>query len=432
MTPRTPLVESPTPPVRTPPVLVTATQETSARKVPRPRRSDTTGDAARTPRTSRAPETSSTPGNRTAKTSAGHAPVETVTGLLDVQGRTACLRTRGHLPGPGDVRVPPAQIAEYDLRPGDLVVATARSPYERLEGVESVNGAAVRRERPHFADMTPIHPRERLRLENGSLTGRIVDLFAPVGKGQRGLVVAPPKAGKTMVLQDLAAAISAGHPDCHLMVVLVGERPEEVTEMRESIRGEVAASTFDRPDRDHTAVAELAVERAKRLAEEGRDVVLLLDSLTRLARAYNNLAPGGGRTLAGGIDTTALLPPRRFFGAARNLRDGGSLTILATVLVETGSRMDDSLFEEFKGTGNMELRLSRALADRRLFPAVDLDASGTRREEILLDPQERQLAWRLRRTLGGLDRQQALELLIDRLGETPTNADFLRLIQQTT
>ncbi|MFF5108551.1 transcription termination factor Rho [Streptosporangium sp. NPDC000509] len=395
-------------------------EKITTRKVPRPR----AGGSGKTPRGNGTTAGGRSPGR--------DAPVETVTGLLDIRDRTGYIRTRGYLPSPHDVRVPPSQISEYGLRLGDHVVATARAPYERLEGVESVNGAAARRHRPDFADMTPIHPRDRLRLETGSLTGRVVDLFAPVGKGQRGLIVAPPKAGKTMVLRDLAAAITANHPDCHLIVVLVGERPEEVTEMRESIQGEVAASTFDRPDRDHTAVAELAVERAKRLAEDGHDVVLLLDSLTRLARAYNNLAPGGGRTLAGGIDATALLPPRRFFGAARNLRDGGSLTILATALVETGSRMDDSLFEEFKGTGNMELRLSRALADKRLYPAVDLDASGTRREEILLDPRERRLTWRLRRTLGGLERQQALELLTDRLSETPSNAAFLQQIQQTT
>ncbi|MER5650072.1 transcription termination factor Rho [Streptosporangium sp. NPDC002524] len=399
-------------------------EKITAKKVPRPRGGDA-GTTGKTPRRSGAATAGRPPGR--------DAPAEavTVTGLLDVRDRTGHIRTDGYLPSPRDVRVPHSQISEYGLRPGDHVVATARAPYERLESVESVNGAAAWRHRPDFADMTPIHPRDRLRLETGSLTGRVVDLFAPIGKGQRGLIVAPPKAGKTMVLQDLAAAITANHPDCHLMVVLVGERPEEVTEMRESIHGEVAASTFDRPDRDHTAVAELAVERAKRLAEAGHDVVLLLDSLTRLARAYNNLAPGGGRTLAGGIDATALLPPRRFFGAARNLRDGGSLTILATALVETGSRMDDSLFEEFKGTGNMELRLSRALADKRLYPAVDLDASGTRREEILLDPRERQLTWRLRRTLGGLERQQALELLTGRLSETPSNAAFLQQIQQT-
>ncbi|GIH97261.1 transcription termination factor Rho [Planobispora siamensis] len=366
------------------------------------------------------------------------SPVETVSGLLDVRDKVAHLRTGGYLPGRADVKVPPAQVRQYGLRPGDHVVATARRPYEKLVEVLAVNGVetgAARpapAARPHFADMTPIHPDERLRLETDSLTTRVADLFAPIGKGQRGLIVAPPKAGKTLVLRDLAAAISSNHPDVHLMVVLVGERPEEVTEMRESIRGEVAASTFDRPDRDHTAVAELAIERAKRLAETGRDVVVLLDSLTRLGRAYNNLAPGGGRTLAGGIDAAALLPPRRFFGAARNLRDGGSLTILATALVETGSRMDDNLFEEFKGTGNMELRLRRDLADKRIYPAVDLDASGTRREEILLDPDERQLTWRLRRTLGGLDRQQALELLLDRLGETPSNAAFLQQIRQTT
>jgi transcription termination factor Rho len=359
------------------------------------------------------------------------APVDTVAGLLDVHTKTGYIRASGYLAGPGDVRVPHSQITQYGLRPGDHVVATARRPYEKLIEVESVNGVTDWRRRPDFADMIPIHPRDRLRLETDSVTGRVIDLFAPIGKGQRGLIVAPPKAGKTMVLQDLAAAITRNHPDCHLMVVLVGERPEEVTEMRESIRGEVAASTFDRPDRDHTAVAELAVERAKRLAETGHDVVLLLDSLTRLARAYNNLAPGGGRTLAGGLDASALLPPRRFFGAARNLRDGGSLTILATTLVETGSRMDDSLFEEFKGTGNMELRLSRALADKRLYPAVDLDASGTRREEILLDPREHQLIWRLRRTLGGLEKQQALELLTGKLRETPSNAAFLQQIQQT-
>jgi transcription termination factor Rho len=257
-----------------------------------------------------------------------------------------------------------------------------------------------------------------------------MDLFTPIGKGQRGLIVAPPKAGKTFVLRDIASGISRNHPDCRLMVVLVGERPEEVTEMRESIDGEVAASTFDRADSDHTAVAELALERAKRLVEQGEDIVLLLDSLTRLGRAYNNIAPNGGRILAGGIDAAALLPPRRFFGAARNVREGGSLTILATALVENGSRMDDNLFEEFKGTGNMELRLSRALADKRIYPAVDLDASSTRREEILLDPRERQLVWQLRRTLGGLDRQQAVELLLDKFRDTASNAAFLGEIRQ--
>jgi transcription termination factor Rho len=272
-----------------------------------------------------------------------------------------------------------------------------------------------------------LYPQSRIQLETDSdnVSARVLDLMVPIGKGQRGLIVAPPKAGKTLVLQDIAAAITANHPECVLMVVLVGERPEEVTEMRESISGEVAASTFDRADRDHTTVAELAVERAKRLVEQGRDVVLLLDSLTRLGRAYNNIAPNGGRILAGGIDAAALLPPRRFFGAARTVREGGSLTILATALVENGSRMDDNLFEEFKGTGNMELRLSRALADKRIYPAIDLDASSTRREEILLDPRERALVWQLRRTLGGLDRQQAVELLLDKIHQTPSNAAFL-------
>ncbi|MFL6140336.1 MAG: transcription termination factor Rho [Labedaea sp.] len=349
-----------------------------------------------------------------------NSPHQTAGGLLDVRDKTAYLRRADYLPGPADIRVPLAKVHQHGLRPGDHVLGTAG-----LAEVISVNGTAKWRSRPRFADLTPIHPRERLRLETGSPTTRVIDLFAPIGKGQRGLIVAPPKAGKTLVLQDIAAAISANHPECALMVVLVGERPEEVTEMRESISGEVAASTFDRSDRDHTAVAELAVERAKRLVEQGRDVVLLLDSLTRLGRAYNNIAPNGGRILAGGIDAAALLPPRRFFGAARMVREGGSLTILATALVENGSRMDDNLFEEFKGTGNMELRLSRALADKRVYPAIDLDASSTRREEILLDPRERALVWQLRRTLGGLDRQQAVELLLDKIRQTPSNAAFL-------
>ncbi|MEU7003755.1 transcription termination factor Rho [Nonomuraea sp. NPDC046570] len=346
-----------------------------------------------------------------------------VSGLLDLRDKVAFLRS-GFQPAGDDLRIPSDRARQLGLRNGDLVVATVAGG--KLLGVESVNGSADWRHRPHFAELTPVHPRERLRIETDSLTTRLVGLFAPIGKGQRGLISAPPKAGKTMVLQALADGITRNHPEIHLMVVLVGERPEEVTEMRESIRGEVAASTFDRPDRDHAAVAELAVERAKRLVENGQDVVLLLDSLTRLGRAYNNLAPGGGRVLTGGIDAGALYPPKRFFGAARNLREGGSLTILATTLVETGSRMDDSLFEEFKGTGNMELRLSRALAERRLYPAIDLEASGTRREEILLPADEQAIVWRLRRMLGALDKQQGLELLRDKLRETPTNAAFLR------
>ncbi|MFE3449811.1 transcription termination factor Rho [Nonomuraea sp. NPDC059194] len=353
------------------------------------------------------------------------APARQVTGLLEVRDKSAFLRPAGYRHSPDDVRLPLDRVKQLGLRAGDQVTATVAGA--KLVSVEQVNGSAAWRDRPHFADLTPIHPSERLSIETESLTTRVVDLIAPIGKGQRGLIVAPPKAGKTMVLQALAAAVSRNHPDVHLMVVLVGERPEEVTEMRRTIAGEVAASTFDRPDKEHAAVAELALERAKRLVEQGRDVVLLLDSLTRLGRAYNNLAPAGGRVLSGGIDAGAIYPPKRFFGAARNVQDGGSLTILATALVETGSRMDDSLFEEFKGTGNMELRLSRALAERRLFPAVDLEASSTRREEILLHPDERQVVWRLRRMLGGLDKQQGMELLVGRLRETPSNAAFLTL-----
>ncbi|MET7458882.1 transcription termination factor Rho [Nonomuraea sp. NPDC005501] len=350
------------------------------------------------------------------------APVRQVTGLLDLRERGAFIRA-GHMPGPGDVRVLPDRAQQLGLRHGDHVAASVAGG--KLVSVESVNGAAEWRDRPAFADLTPVHPSERLRLDTESLSTRVIDLFAPIGKGQRGLIVAPPKAGKTMVLQALAAAVARNHPEVHLMVVLVGERPEEVTEMRASIRGEVFSSTFDHPDRDHAAVAELAVERAKRLVEAGRDVVLLLDSLTRLGRAYNNLAPGGGRVLTGGIDASALYPPKRFFGAARNVLEGGSLTILATALVDTGSRMDNSLYEEFKGTGNMELHLARDSAERRLYPAVDLEASGTRREELLLPGDELQVVWRLRRMLAALDRNQGLELLIGKLRETTSNADFL-------
>jgi transcription termination factor Rho len=352
------------------------------------------------------------------------SPHETVSGLLDIRDKAAYLRSDRYLPRQADPRLPLGTVKQLGLRTGDHIVATAG----KLD-VTLVNGRARWRSRPHFGDLTPVHPTDRIRLETESLTTRVIDLFAPIGKGQRGLIVAPPKAGKTFVLKAIADGITRNHPECKLLVVLVGERPEEVTELRESIDGEVAASTFDRADRDHTVVAELAIERAKRLVEQGEDVVVLLDSLSRLGRAYNNIAPNGGRILAGGIDAAALLPPRRFFGAARNVREGGSLTILATALVENGSRMDDNLFEEFKGTGNMELRLSRALADKRIYPAVDLDASSTRREEMLLDPHERQLARQLRRTLGGLERQQAIELLLDKLRETPSNAAFLGQVQ---
>ncbi|WP_165969647.1 transcription termination factor Rho [Nonomuraea terrae] len=345
-----------------------------------------------------------------------------VTGLLDIHDKSAFIRT-AHLPQAGDVRLTPEKVRQYDLRPGDHVVASFAG--NKLVNVETVNGLTEWHGRPAFAGLTPIHPTERLTLETESLSTRVIDLFAPIGKGQRGLIVAPPKAGKTMVLQALAAAITRNHPEVHLMVVLVGERPEEVTDIRASIDGEIFSSTFDHPDRDHAAIAELAVERAKRLVESGRDVVLLLDSLTRLGRAYNNLAPSGGRVLSGGIDARALYPPKRFFGAARNVEGGGSLTILATALVDTGSRMDNSLYEEFKGTGNMELHLTRELAERRLFPAVDLDASGTRREEILLHAGEQQVVWRLRRMLTSLDKQQGMEMLVDKLRKTPSNAAFL-------
>jgi transcription termination factor Rho len=347
------------------------------------------------------------------------SPQETVSGLLDIRDKVAYLRS-GYLPMASDTRLPIPVVRSNSLRPGDHIVATAG----KLD-IISVNGEAKWRNRPNFADLTPVHPESRIRLETTSLTTRVIDLFTPIGKGQRGLIVAPPKAGKTFVLKAIADGITQNHPECALLVVLIGERPEEVTELRESIDGEVAASTFDRSDRDHTRVAELALERAKRLVESGRDVVILLDSLTRLARAYNNLAPGGGRILAGGLDAAALLPPRRFFGAARKTRESGSLTILATALVDNGSRMDDNLFEEFKGTGNMELRLSRALSEKRLYPAVDLAASSTRREETLLTPHERTLSWQLRRTLGALESHQALDLLLTKLRETPSNAVFL-------
>jgi transcription termination factor Rho len=289
------------------------------------------------------------------------------------------------------------------------------------------------RERRHFHDLTPLHPRDRLRLEHpaAGLTGRVTDLIAPVGKGQRGLIVAPPKTGKTVQLQQIAAAVAGNHPECRLMVVLLDERPEEVTDMRRSVRGEVYASTFDRAPKQHIALAELVVERAKRLVEDGEDVVILLDSLTRLCRAHNNAAAAGGRTLSGGVDAAALHGPKRLFGAARSAEEGGSLTILATALVETGSRADDFFFEELKSTGNMELRLSRELASRRVFPAVDVTASGTRREELLLSPNELTTTRGLRRALQTRDGQAGLETLLERLRSTPDNATFLRRVQPT-
>jgi transcription termination factor Rho len=359
-------------------------------------------------------------------------------GLLDVQDKHAFVRTGGYLPGPKDVYVSLAQVRTNGLRAGDAVEGTARAPrsgresFSALVHVDTVNGVAPGEERAHFAKLTPLHPAERLRLDNGALATRIIDLVSPIGKGQRGLIVSPPKVGKTMVLQSLANSIALNNPECHLMVVLVDERPEEVTDMQRSVRGEIIHSTFDRPAEEHIAVAELAVERAKRIVEQGRDVVILLDSITRLARAYNLSAPVGNRILAGGVAASALYPPKKFFGAARNIENGGSLTILATALVETGSRMDDILFEEFKGTGNMELKLDRSLADKRLFPAVDVNASGTRREELLMSPEELALMWRLRRVLSGLDTQQGLELLLDKLKKTSSNVEFLLQLQRTT
>ncbi|MDT6984732.1 transcription termination factor Rho [Streptomyces lusitanus] len=367
-----------------------------------------------------------------------------VAGILDILDNYAFIRTSGYLPGPNDVYVSLAQVRKNGLRKGDHITGAVRQPKEgerrekfnALVRLDSVNGMAPEhgRGRPEFNKLTPLYPQDRLRLETdpGVLTTRIIDLVSPIGKGQRGLIVAPPKTGKTMIMQAIANAITHNNPECHLMVVLVDERPEEVTDMQRSVKGEVISSTFDRPAEDHTTVAELAIERAKRLVELGHDVVVLLDSITRLGRAYNLAAPASGRILSGGVDSTALYPPKRFFGAARNIEDGGSLTILATALVDTGSRMDEVIFEEFKGTGNAELKLDRKLADKRIFPAVDVDASGTRKEEILLASDELAIVWKLRRVLHALDQQQAVELLLDKMKQTKSNAEFLMQIQKTT
>ncbi|WP_369262179.1 transcription termination factor Rho [Streptomyces sp. R35] len=367
-----------------------------------------------------------------------------VAGILDILDNYAFIRTSGYLPGPNDVYVSLAQVRKNGLRKGDHVTGAVRQPkdgerrekFNALVRLDSQNGMAPEsgRGRPEFNKLTPLYPQDRLRLETdpGVLTTRIIDLVAPIGKGQRGLIVAPPKTGKTMIMQAIANAITHNNPECHLMVVLVDERPEEVTDMQRSVKGEVISSTFDRPAEDHTTVAELAIERAKRLVELGHDVVVLLDSITRLGRAYNLAAPASGRILSGGVDSTALYPPKRFFGAARNIEDGGSLTILATALVDTGSRMDEVIFEEFKGTGNAELKLDRKLADKRIFPAVDVDASGTRKEEILLGSDELAVTWKLRRVLHALDQQQAIELLLDKMKQTKSNAEFLLQIQKTT
>ena len=368
-----------------------------------------------------------------------------IAGILDVLDNYAFVRTTGYLAGPSDVYVSLGQVKKYNLRKGDAVVGSIKQPregeqqgrqkYNALVKVDSINGLSVddAATRVEFGKLTPLYPQERLRLETApeKLTQRIIDLVAPIGKGQRGLIVAPPKAGKTIVLQQIANAIAQNNPEVHLMVVLVDERPEEVTDMERTVKGEVIASTFDRPAEDHTTVAELAIERAKRLVELGRDVVVLLDSITRLGRAYNLAAPASGRVLTGGVDASALYPPKRFFGAARNIENGGSLTILATALVETGSKMDEVIFEEFKGTGNSELRLSRSLADKRIFPAVDVNASSTRREEMLLSADEVKITWKLRRALAGLDQQQALEVVLGKLKETHSNVEFLVQMQKS-
>jgi transcription termination factor Rho len=373
-----------------------------------------------------------------------------VSGLLDIIGGKAFIRSAGYQRGPSDISVSPAQVRDHGLRRGDQVTGVAQpgkaarpaqsgkaaDRHPVLVTIDSVNDLDPRqaRERPHFADLTPLHPQPRLHLDTpaGPPIARIIDLIAPVGKGQRGLIVAPPKAGKTMVLQALAAAVTASHPEVHLMVILVGERPEEVTELSRSVHGEVISSTFDQDASEHIAVAELAIERAKRLAEAGRDVVVLLDSITRLGRAYNLASPASSRILAGGVAVGALYPPRKFLGAGRNTEESGSLTLLCTALVDTGSRMDDVFFEEFKGTANMELRLRRDLAEKRVFPAIDVPASSTRRDDLLRTPQEDAATTSLRRVLAGLSPQQAVELLVDKTRDTASNAAFLRQIQAST
>ena len=377
-----------------------------------------------------------------------------VAGILDVLDNYAFVRTSGYLPGSNDVYVSLNQVRKSGLRRGDAITGAVRQPREgeeppssggknarnkfnALVRLDTVNGMEPdqARGRPQFTELTPLYPQERLRLENpeaAKLTPRVIDIVAPIGKGQRGLIVAPPKAGKTLMMQQIANAITANNPEVHLMVVLVDERPEEVTDFSRSVQGEVISSTFDRHASDHTLVAELAIERAKRLVELGQDVVVLLDGITRLSRAYNLAAPASGRILSGGVDAAALYPPKKFFGAARNIENGGSLTILATALVETGSKMDEVIFEEFKGTGNSELRLSRSLAEKRMFPAIDVNASSTRREEILLSKDELGIVYKLRRVMGALDTQQAAELLLGKLKEHKTNIEFLLEVQKTT
>ena len=373
--------------------------------------------------------------------------VQPVAGILDVLDNYAFVRTSGYLAGPHDVYVSMNMVRKNGLRRGDAVTGAVRVPkdgeqpnqrqkFNPLVRLDTVNGGPVEdvKNRPDFSKLTPLYPNQRLRLETSSdqLTTRVIDLIMPIGKGQRALIVSPPKAGKTMILQAIANAITKNNPECHLMVVLVDERPEEVTDMARSVKGEVIASTFDRPPTDHTAVAELAIERAKRLVEQGKDVVVLLDSITRLGRAYNNASPASGRILSGGVDSTALYPPKRFLGAARNIEEGGSLTIIATAMVETGSTGDTVIFEEFKGTGNAELKLDRKISERRVFPAVDVNPSGTRKDELLLSPDEFSVVHKLRRVLSGLDSHQAIDLLMSQLRKTKNNYEFLVQVSKTT
>ncbi|RAU94785.1 transcription termination factor Rho [Mycobacterium colombiense] len=373
--------------------------------------------------------------------------VQPVAGILDVLDNYAFVRTSGYLAGPHDVYVSMNMVRKNGLRRGDAVTGAVRVPKEGeqpnqrqkfnpLVRLDSVNGGSVEdaKKRPDFSKLTPLYPNQRLRLETTGdrLTTRVIDLIMPIGKGQRALIVSPPKAGKTTILQDIANAITKNNPECHLMVVLVDERPEEVTDMTRSVKGEVIASTFDRPPSDHTSVAELAIERAKRLVEQGKDVVVLLDSITRLGRAYNNASPASGRILSGGVDSTALYPPKRFLGAARNIEEGGSLTIIATAMVETGSTGDTVIFEEFKGTGNAELKLDRKISERRVFPAVDVNPSGTRKDELLLSPDEFGIVHKLRRVLSGLDSHQAIDLLMSQLRKTKNNYEFLVQVSKTT
>ena len=373
--------------------------------------------------------------------------VQPVAGILDVLDNYAFVRTSGYLAGPNDVYVSMNMVRKNGLRRGDAVTGAVRVPkdgeqpnqrqkFNPLVRLDTVNGGPVEdaKKRPDFTKLTPLYPNQRLRLETTSekLTTRVIDLIMPIGKGQRALIVSPPKAGKTTILQDIANAITKNNPECHLMVVLVDERPEEVTDMQRSVKGEVIASTFDRPPSDHTQAAELAIERAKRLVEQGKDVVVLLDSITRLGRAYNNASPASGRILSGGVDSTALYPPKRFLGAARNIEDGGSLTIIATAMVETGSTGDTVIFEEFKGTGNAELKLDRKISERRVFPAVDVNPSGTRKDELLLSPDEFAIVHKLRRVLSGLDPHQAIDLLMSQLRKTKNNYEFLVQVSKTT